>query len=593
MRTIILVDEAPAAPAAWTTALPAGCALTLAHSLNEARDALKAPGPRLILANLDARDLAPDALVRAVRLSPGGADRPIVFFTHAGRDRDAPAPDAPELLSLGADDVALDLAPNAPLRLALPRWFPSNETVADRPQAQHPRWGSEADAPPRFPPPRKIQLEDDSVTELSAEALQPLPDEDPSIESPSVAPERPADDTGPTRSAFTPPGLARDDGAFLRAGLHSHAEGARTADEDTAHRADAKTFSGPVALEPVRAQRGHWTHPLDAPRHLLRFAQSQATGQLKLGDATTLVFRQGALVDLSGPAPCEHFRELLADFSHIAPKGRIDRLFSPTAVTLRLMEQGRVEPADGVSLLSRLFEDTVVNVLRFRGPFEVSLGALAPGSGLPEADDFIGLLRRALIRSVEPARYTERAPPRIDDVPPVHLDRKCERFLDLLDGRRPVEAAARLMALPAPDAWALVILAVAGGCGRIEFEENAPPRPQAERAPAPAPTGARLAEQPAEARLVDLRARVETGDHLSILGVSADATLATIDAAHQRLIGLVPLPHHLPSPELVAQAEEILLALDESRNVLTEPELREAYLMQLTPPTPSPRPNNG
>lgn len=374
---------------------------------------------------------------------------------------------------------------------------------------------------------------------------------------------------------------------------------------------------------------GRIQSPLDAVRLLGALRAQGATGQLRTaGPSSPLLIAGGDLVDTASPSA--------------TVQDLFQRLDLPTAglgegQLSALVEQSYLHPEELLSCASQLWDRLAMELLGSRGgwrfePSEVS-------AALPSTQENLRYLVDLVAQVQSPMQLI--APlggpaVRLQLIKSAHnlLPGREARLLNQLNGRPSLEEAARIAGLPPYRAAAAAVVLVGLGYAqplsrpppgappysspsrrpRQAHAPSAPPRPAPvttvnrplgprttnqrpltpppyppgpDRTPAPYPHrppeqagghGALGALSP-EQRLQALFELVRSSDYFTILGVGGDATKRQIDDAHQQLRRLLD-PAAL-DPAQAAQAREVLRSVDEARDVLRVPALREAYLKNL------------
>lgn len=248
----------------------------------------------------------------------------------------------------------------------------------------------------------------------------------------------------------------------------------------------------PASLSP---ERGRVTGVADMVQLLLRARAQRSTGTIDLGEAVRLQIAHGVPSGLIGDAVVPSFLRLVADVGRIG-EGQARELaqvggLSPRALARRLAARGLIDVEEEILLPTRHLEDQLVRFLQHRGEwiFEASIHA-ATQDLVPRVGELrewlVELLPRAttsdeLRRALDLGQRTVRIVPGTDhfvatpDVP----------LVNLLDGRRGLEEAARLAGTPLARAlgWALVWLQE--GLAEVVERQEARERPRTNRSAAP------------------------------------------------------------------------------------------------------------
>ncbi len=355
----------------------------------------------------------------------------------------------------------------------------------------------------------------------------------------------------------------------------------------------------------------------DAVELFLRARAQRATGRLGFGGDAGILLAHGVPAGLIGSDVLPSFLRLVADIGHIGENEARSWLTrghpSPRSIARAMKSRGLIDGDEAVLLPARHLEDRLVRALQVRGPwrFEPRTDGLCTDDLVPRTGELRDWLLELLPRAASEAELRAALGLGTQTVAiiPGTEHFVAERDLPLvglLDGRRSLEAAARLAGLPMGRAlaWGLVWLRE-GLAERVERPAGPPPirpsraeegtptladlpplRPREPKSPAWPQAfrlEARTRRPPLEQLDADARVRalaevVRTRDYFDILSVDATATEPAIAEAHRRVRSLVP--KRVPA-ELEAIAREVLRSVDEARDVLLIPELRAAYEQHL------------
>ncbi len=403
----------------------------------------------------------------------------------------------------------------------------------------------------------------------------------------------------------------------------------------------------PTAALPLQPSQGAINAVHEAMELLFHLHKHRASGFLHILGLPPLRFIDGLPNELQGPGAVRALLGLLLDLQKLSPAEcqSLLQCASTQSLTQALEAQEKLQPIESQAFLQRLLEDALIRVLYHQGPwtFEVQPSPTRPE---PTNTRLGALLMELLVLGCHDDQLRQIAgslQTRAWLVAPLELHKgsRAERFTQLLDGKRTLEAAAKLAGLPEPQTRALVAVLHAAGAilsapteasswvpepastppsitpalappkapavtaapsiaapntatpspARPKLQAQTPiPTPVPTRRPTPSAPSAPprtlvphrpLVELEAETRLRALLELVRTSDYFTILGIDWNASKAAIDEAHYHLRSTVRLEHFRHDPNLLEVAQEVIRGLDEARDVLSVPELKTAYQQHL------------
>jgi CheY-like chemotaxis protein len=346
---------------------------------------------------------------------------------------------------------------------------------------------------------------------------------------------------------------------------------------------DVADESRPPSPPPAELRAGLLAE-LPAPRLLALAARSRLGGRIDFqGDAArTLYFEAGKVVGATSAAPQERIEEvalrlgLLTRDQHRAAVSVVASLATRRAGVL-LLERGYIKPNELTALVRRRTEEVLFGVFADEGArFKWAAEHVPPDERTtlerePLALAVEGVRRRWLqgrVDAVLGGPGTLLSP--LQDAPPVAslgLSAAERRLVQLADGLRTLDEI--LASSPVDPLTSRQVLAALTLTGFLAIRVL-----QAGRPASAAATAIDLA------RVRDKLDQARRADYFTILGVARSSTPHDVRDAADRLLAEFD-PHRYSGhadDDLVAKVEEIRSVLLDAREVLSDDELREAYV---------------